>query len=301
MSSKIERKCSVEGCREIGTLHCKGCLIKFYCGKECQTRDWSQHKGGCKEIAAMNKKKAEDELAVKLAHNIQTLCAAGCGEEALERCSLCAGAKYCGRKCQKKHWPEHKELCKLAAFGLAKEGGDVDKFDKKVALFKRLAEDGDLPAQCMLGGIYFSGIGVSEDHCEAFKWYKRAAESGHKDSMYFYGSCYFFGNGVSKDEHEAFKWFKRAAESGHIASIYHYGRCYFLGKGVAKNYYEGIKWMTRSGEAGYAEAQFFLGLLYENGDGVTVDMHAAIKWYTLASEAGDLDAKAALARLSKLH
>ena len=61
MSSKIEPKCSVEGCRAIGTLHCKGCLIKYYCGKECQTRDWSQHKGGCKEIAAINKKKAEDE------------------------------------------------------------------------------------------------------------------------------------------------------------------------------------------------------------------------------------------------
>ena len=84
MSSKSEPKCGVEGCREIGTLHCKGCLIKYYCGKECQTRDWSQHKGGCKEIAAMNKKKAEDELADKLAHDIQTLCAAGCGEEALE-------------------------------------------------------------------------------------------------------------------------------------------------------------------------------------------------------------------------
>jgi hypothetical protein len=266
MSSKIERKCVVEGCREIGTLHFKGCLIKFYCGKECQTRDWSQHKGGCKEIAAMNKKKAEDELAVKLAHDIQTLCAAGCGEEALERCSLCAGAKYCGRKCQKKHWPEHEGLCKVAAEGLANVlGGDVEKLDRDIALYKRQAEEGDLDAQCMLGCHLFRGVGISVDKCEAFKWYKRAAESGHIDSMHFYGQCYFYGDGV------------------------------------ATNVHEGIKWITRSGEAGYANAQYYLGYIYENGFGVAVDIHAAIKWYTLASKAGHSLAKDALARLSKLH
>jgi hypothetical protein len=266
MSSKIEHKCSVEGCREIGTLHCKGCLIKFYCGKECQTRDWSQHKVGCKEIAASNKKKAEDEVAKKLAHDIQTLCAAGCGEEALERCSACAGAKYCGRKCQKKHWPEHKEHCKKVAEVLAKVlGGDVEKLDRDIALYKSRAEEEDLDAQCQLGSLLLHGIGISVDKCEAFKWFKRAAESGHIASMHMYGACYLNGEGVTIDKHEAIKWF------------------------------------TRSGEAGYAESQYFLGIIYEIGDGITVDIHAAIKWYTLASKAGHLEAKNALARLSKLH
>ena len=264
MSSKIEPKCGAEGCREIGTLHCKGCLIKYYCGKECQTRDWSQHKGGCKEIAATNKKKAEDELATKLAHDIQTLCAAGCGEEALERCSVCAGAKYCGRKCQKKHWPEHKKLCKEAANLLTKLGGDVEKLDRDIALYKRLAEEGDLDSQFKLGIHLLRGIGISVDKCEAFKWFKRATESGHIESMHMYGLCYFYGEGIAVDKHE------------------------------------GIKWITRSGEAGYDQAQYHLGLIYENGNSVTVDMPTAIKWYTLASEAGHLKAKDALTRLSNL-
>ena len=55
--------------------------------------------------------KAKAVAEAKLAHDIQTLCNAGCGKIALERCSLCAGAKYCGRKCQKKAWPDHKEQC----------------------------------------------------------------------------------------------------------------------------------------------------------------------------------------------
>ena len=148
MSSKIESICAAEGCREIGTLHCARCLIKFYCGKVCQSRDWSQHRGVCKETAAINKKKAEDEFAKKLAHDIQILCAAGCGEVALERCSLCAGAKYCGRKCQKKHWPEHKGLCKKAAEMLTAVGVNIEKLDKSIALYKRKAEEGNLDAQC---------------------------------------------------------------------------------------------------------------------------------------------------------
>ena len=266
MSSKLEPICGAEGCREIGTLHCARCLIKFYCGKVCQSRDWSQHKGPCKEIAVNNKKKAENELAEKLAHDIQTLCAAGCGEVALERCSVCAGAKYCGRKCQKKHWPEHKEQCKVAAAVLTKiVEGDVGKLDNSIALTKSRAEEGHLDAQCLLGIHLLRGIGVSVDKCEAFKWFKRAVESGHIGSMHFYGHCYFYGQGVAKDVHE------------------------------------GIMWITRSAEAGYALSQYSLGIIYENDYGVPIDVRAALKWFTLASEAGDLDAKDALARLSKLQ
>ena len=69
---------------------------------------WPQHKGPCKEMAqaARAKEKAESDAAEatvaaqKEANDIQTFCSAGCGKVALERCSLCAGAKYCGRKCQ---------------------------------------------------------------------------------------------------------------------------------------------------------------------------------------------------------
>ena len=220
MSSKIEPKCAAEGCREIGTLHCTGCLINFYCGKVCQARDWSQHKGPCKETAALNKKKAEAESADKLARDIQTLCAAGCGDVALERCSVCAGAKYCGRKCQKKHWPEHKGPCKLAAAARAGLGGGIAELDDSIERFKRRAEEGDLDAQNRIGLMLLFGVGVSIDKCEAFKWFKRAAESGHLPSMYEYGNCYLGGDGVAKDEHQGMKWMKRSADGGYaIAQI----------------------------------------------------------------------------------
>uniref|UniRef100_A0A7J7TPK5 [histone H3]-lysine(4) N-trimethyltransferase n=1 Tax=Pipistrellus kuhlii TaxID=59472 RepID=A0A7J7TPK5_PIPKU len=34
------------------------------------------------------------------------------GKEKLMRCSQCRVAKYCGAKCQKKAWPDHKRECK---------------------------------------------------------------------------------------------------------------------------------------------------------------------------------------------
>ena len=38
-----------------------------------------------------------------------------CGEGAAKRCSSCQTSWYCGRECQVKHWPKHKEPCKLIA------------------------------------------------------------------------------------------------------------------------------------------------------------------------------------------
>jgi len=38
------------------------------------------------------------------------LCAI-CGNNALHRCKNCSGVGYCGRACQRKHWPEHKKEC----------------------------------------------------------------------------------------------------------------------------------------------------------------------------------------------
>ncbi len=162
MSSFIKPLCAA-GCGKYGILRCGRCLDALYCTKECQAKMWQQHKGPCKEMAA--RAKAEFDAAVKVeveadeADDIQTLCSAGCGEVALERCSLCAGAKYCGRKCQKKHWPEHKGPCKLAVKTRNEIGATIEIVDKKIAGYKRDAEAGDAGAQCNLGLCYAKGTG----------------------------------------------------------------------------------------------------------------------------------------------
>ena len=113
---------------------------------------------------------AAEAKAKQEADDIQTLCSAGCGEVALERCSLCAGAKYCGRKCQKKHWPEHKGPCKVAVEVRNMIGDNSEIVDKKIEEYKRDAEAGDALAQKFLGFIYRNGDGVAIDMQESKKW-----------------------------------------------------------------------------------------------------------------------------------
>ncbi len=159
---------------------------------------WRQHKGPCKEMAAAKEKAALDDAVAKTeedADDIQTLCSAGCGEVALERCSLCAGAKYCGRKCQKKHWPEHKGPCKLAVVDRNLIGNTIEIVDKKIEGYKRAAETGNASAQYNLGVCYFYGTGVTVDLREAVKWYTRAAEAGIVYAQFNLGLCYRKGTG----------------------------------------------------------------------------------------------------------
>lgn len=69
---EVKRKaCDAIGCGKVedtvGALSlCNGCREWWYCGTECQKRDWKEggHKKVCKEtkIAAMKEKEVEDLL-----------------------------------------------------------------------------------------------------------------------------------------------------------------------------------------------------------------------------------------------
>ena len=44
------RTCYGPGCLEHGQFKCVKCQVVYYCGKNCQTQHWSQHKIICKEV-----------------------------------------------------------------------------------------------------------------------------------------------------------------------------------------------------------------------------------------------------------
>ena len=289
MSSSNNPLCST-GCGEIGTLHCAGCLVAFYCGKVCQAKVWQQHKGPCKEAAKA--RKAVDEMEAKqtleaaasTSSPSATLCATGCGEIATLRCPRCLGAFYCTIVCQRKAWPEHKGPCKAAAMLL--DGKPIDQFDKDFEGYKRAAEAGNASAQYNLGLSYYKGTGIAVDKREAVKWFKLAAEAGYADAQFVLAYCYKQGDGVDADLSEAFKWYKRAAETGSINAQTVLGWCYQFGDGVAINMKEAVKWFTQAAKAGNATAQHNLGNCYLDGTGVAVDKREAVKWLTLSAKGG---------------
>jgi TPR repeat protein len=80
--------------------------------------------------------------------------------------------------------------------------------------FKKQAEQGNAPAQFMLGNMYAKGRGVPKDDQQAVAWYRKAAEQGDADAQYNLGVRYAGGQGVSKDEQSAYFWLLLASAQG---------------------------------------------------------------------------------------
>ena len=70
---------------------------------------------------------AEDRAAVynDIVDQYGVTCAAqGCELSGLRRCSRCFIVKYCGKACQRAHWPEHKPECVASTTGAATHADD---------------------------------------------------------------------------------------------------------------------------------------------------------------------------------
>src|SRR5947207_6789635 len=76
------------------------------------------------------------------------------------------------------------------------------------------AAAGDPLAQYTLARMYFSGVGVSRDVGEGFKWLRKAALAGIGAAHYQLGPHYEWGVDVGQDYAEAARWYRVAADHG---------------------------------------------------------------------------------------
>ena len=128
-------------------------------------------------------------------------------------------------------------------------------FAAAFAVFKPLAEKGNVAAQVNLGNLYMKGWGVEQSYPLALRWYLKAADQGERMAQSKVGLMYYHGlGGVTKNPAEAARWFEKAAGLGDVS------------------------------------AQSLLGSLYAAGDGVPQDLARAYYWYTMAEEQGDKEA-----------
>ena len=78
-----------------------------------------------------------------------------------------------------------KMMVALLAFGIGQAVWADDVPDLQKIL--RIAEQGYVPAQYILGMMYDNGQGVRQDYAEAVKWYRKAAEQGYAQAQYNLG------------------------------------------------------------------------------------------------------------------
>ena len=108
-------------------------------------------------------------------------------------------------------------------------------YEKEIAHWRVLAEQGDAYAQFKLGNIYSGENGVPKNYKTAFKWTLRAAEQGHVNSQYNLGVIYANGEGVKESLRNSTFWFAKAAGNGDLQSAYYLAEAYETAEGVPKD------------------------------------------------------------------
>jgi hypothetical protein len=92
---------------------------------------------------------------------------------------------------------------------------DAGDYRRARAIWRELAEGGDVDAQTSLAGMYLTGSGVERDFRLAAKWYRPAAERGDAIAQLNLGDLYIRGLGVEKDPVRAWFWLSLAAAAEH--------------------------------------------------------------------------------------
>ena len=66
----------------------------------------------------------------------------------------------------------------------------VGSLEEGIYWIKKAAEEGNIKAQFLLGGIYSKGLGVKESFRDAAKWHAKAAAQGHPEAAYKLGKLF---------------------------------------------------------------------------------------------------------------
>jgi TPR repeat protein len=66
----------------------------------------------------------------------------------------------------------------------------------------------------LMGRLYQSGNGVTEDQAAAVAWFRKAADLGEAGAFNILGDCYESGRGCVQDQAEAERLHEKARELG---------------------------------------------------------------------------------------
>ena len=129
----------------------------------------------------------------------------------------------------------------------ARHAYDAGNYADAGKLSRPLAEQGAAPAQFILGMMYVTGNGYTQDEAEAVKWFRQAADQGFAEAQYQLGMIYEAGSVVGEDDNEAVKWYRLSAEQGHAPAQLFLGKMYRNGRGVPQDFVRAYMWISVAG------------------------------------------------------
>ncbi len=176
------------------------------------------------------------------------------------------------------------------------------------------AENDNIQAQLLLGGMHEHGMGVALNFTRSAYWWQRALDNGHVNIAKGLGAMYFSGRGVPLDYERAMELMLIAAENGHPHAIKYVALGYKRGLGLPQDDAKAEEWAQKAAllegpaadvvflesyqsketevrgdaeifaefknqaEKGNSRAFFYVSVAYTAGVGVARDYVEAEKW-----------------------
>ena len=153
-----------------------------------------------------------------------------------------------------------------------------------VSEMDKLAENGDMYAQYLMGKLWRDGPLLIPNAANARYWFVRAAEQSHLTAQYSLAKLYLSDDVEVRDIRLGMNWLYTAAVNGSSYAMYRLAKELLKGEHIKKNTASALEWFTRSAEGGNPYAQYMLGKLYLAGREVLHDEDRGVYWLTKSAE-----------------
>ena len=153
-----------------------------------------------------------------------------------------------------------------------------------VSEMDKLAENGDMYAQYLMGKLWRDGPLLIPDSVNARYWFEQAAEQGHLAAQYSLAKLYLSDDVEVRDIRLGLNWIYTAAVNGSSYAMYRLAKECLKGELIEKDTEHAIEWFTKSAERGNPYAQYILGKLYLTGKEIPYDEERAVHWLTRSAE-----------------
>jgi len=184
-----------------------------------------------------------------------------------------------------------------AQYFLAGQYFQQEKYDKGLYWLNKLVED-ELPeAQCLLGLVYNTGLGVEEDSEKAVKYFEKSAMQGDGGGLLHLAACYKTGYGVECNTSKFLELLEKSVKAGNVTAMHVLGNLYEDGELVQKNERKAFELYEKAAKRGDSEGQVSLALCYQEGKGTDVSIEKCVYWIRRAALQNDVEAQYVLGEI----
>lgn len=144
----------------------------------------------------------------------------------------------------------------------------------------------------LLGYIYATGAGGTQNHVQGTMWYLASCEAGNEVACDASAWRHWEGTGTRKDGPRAAQLWQRSCDLGHAGACTQMAKRYYNGEGVPEDVGQAYELMALGCQREHPEGCHLLGTLYElgkDGTGVAKPLDA-VAAYALGCDVGSADA-----------